>query len=270
MSKWALSSSGPLFLLVVQLAASVMFLVTAALITRKKIKLDKSSAVASFTGVFEPTLGYGLGNIGLAMTTASVATLISASEAPLVCVLMYIIFGVRPNAFTAVALAGIAAGVFLIVQPSLLDESRGHPLMGNIFVLAGALAAAFYVTLSSRLVNVTEPLPLLISQQIMGLLLALLWLAAAIVVGWEEVPRRASIEQIAFAAASGVVEFGPPFWLFLVAMKGLSANAVSVLIALVPVVAVVEAHLYLGEHMVAVQWIGSALVIAATVIAKRT
>jgi drug/metabolite transporter (DMT)-like permease len=269
MSKSALSSSGPLFLLAVQLGASIIFLLAAALFTGKRITLERGYAALGLTGVFEPTLGYGLGNIGLTATTASVATLIAASETPFVCILMYILYRVRPNAFTAVAVMGVGIGVFLVVHPSLSGGAQTNAVVGNMFVLAGALAAAFYVTLSSKLVRFTDPLPLLIAQQVTGFIVALVWLAIAVFIGWEDIPRWSGVEHICFAAVSGVVEFGPPFWLFLIAMRGLSANAVAVITALVPVVAVFEARLSLGEGMLTTQWIGSGLIIGATIIAKR-
>jgi len=270
MSKWALGFSGPLFLLVVQLSASVLFLLSVVIVLRKKIALSKGLAKSGLTGVFEPTLGYGLGNIGLTTTSASAATLISTSEMPLVCLIMWGLFRVRPNGFTAAAVVAVGVGIYLVVQPSLIEESLEGAFAGNMFVLAGALAAALYVTLSSRLVSAADPLDLVIAQQLVGLILAALWFAAAIIAGSEPIPNWNGLGWLMFAAVSGIVEFGPPFWLFLIAMRGLSSNAVSVIITLVPVVALLEANLFLGETMYGIQWIGSGLVIGAAFIAKRT
>ncbi len=78
-----------------------------------------------------------------------------------------------------------------------------------------------------------------------------------------------TLEQIAYGALSGVIEFGPPMWLFLIALRRLPANVVAVMMSLIPVVAVCEAHVFLGEAMAPVQIVGGAMILGTMLVIRR-
>ena len=270
MSKSALNFSGPLFLLVIQLAASLVFLFIALIVTKKLGRLNRAVLKPALTGILEPGLGYGLGNIGLVTTTVSAATLLGPSEAIFTCVLGFVFFKKRPNLITLISIVSIAVGVALIVAPSLSGRREVGSFVGNMFVLSGDVAAALYITLSSKLLETQDPLVLAFSQQVAGLVMVMAWLGMSMLAGTETpLLLHLTLSQIAYAALSGVIEFGPPMWLFLIALRALPANVVAIMMSLVPVVAIVEARIFLGEAMAPVQVIGGAMIVLTMLVIRR-
>ena len=270
MSKSALSFSGPIFLLLIQLGAGLMFLLLAVVIRGVTGGLKLSLLTPALTGILEPCLGYGLGNIGLATTTVSAATLLGPSEAAFTCLLGFIFFRHRPNRVTLLSIAAITIGVVLIVAPSWSLGRQAESFVGNMFVLSGDIAAAIYITLCSKLVETEEPLVLACVQLFVAFLTTLLWWILTLIVGTESLHLlQVTPARAAYAALSGVIEFGPPTWLFLVALRGLRANVVAVMMSLVPVAAICEAHVFLGEIMAPIQVLGGAIILATMVVIRR-
>jgi drug/metabolite transporter (DMT)-like permease len=270
MSKSALSFSGPISLLLIQLAASLVFLLLAIVIRGAMGDLKPSLLTPALTGILEPGLGYGLGNIGLATTTVSAATLLGPSEAAFTCLLGFIFFRRQPNLITLLSIAAISVGVALIVAPSLSSGHEVGSFVGNMFVLSGDVAAAVYITLCSKLMETKEPLVLAFAQILVAFTMTLLWWILRLIAGTETLHLlQVTPARAAYAAVSGVTEFGPPTWLFLVALRGLRANVVAVMMSLVPVLAICEAHLFLGEIMAPVQILGGAIILATMVVIKR-
>ncbi len=270
MSKTALNFAGPIFLLVIQLAASLIFLFTAIVVTKNGRHLNRDVIKPALTGILEPGLGYGLGNIGLMTTTVSALTLLGPSEAVFTCALGFLLFKKRPNRVTLLSIVSISVGVALIVAPSLSGRRDVGSFVGNMYVLGGDFAAALYITLSSKLVETKSPLVLAFAQEVVGLAMAIAWLGFSLMAGTEALPTvHLTLEQIAYGALSGVIEFGPPMWLFLIALRRLPANVVAVMMSLIPVVAVCEAHVFLGEAMAPVQIVGGAMILGTMLVIRR-
>jgi drug/metabolite transporter (DMT)-like permease len=68
------------------------------------------------------------------------------------------------------------------------------------------------------------------------------------------------------AAASGIVQYACAFWLYLWALKGLSASVAGLFLNLIPVFGLLIAIPVLGDRLSAMQWVGGALIIGSVVV----
>jgi len=97
MSKGALEGFAPIFLLVLQLAASVVCLWALVYTKKTPARPIAFRTVARFAslGLLEPGLAYLLDLIGLEHTQASTATLILSTESVMIIALSALLFGER-------------------------------------------------------------------------------------------------------------------------------------------------------------------------------
>jgi drug/metabolite transporter (DMT)-like permease len=262
-TKGLVARAPPLLVLVVQLLGSVVFLWAAVLVTRAPLRLDRGAALASLSGLLEPGLAYTFGIIGLALTTASNASLIGAAETPLIVLLSWLFLGERFGART-LALAVLAgAGVGLLVLPDLQGLASGS-ILGDLLVGLATLLAAIYVTVCRRLVAGIAPLPLAALQQTVGLAWALAVLVAGRAAGWAPAaPADLSTVTVLLVGASGVLGYALTFWLYLAGLRHLPASRAALFLALIPVFGVAGAALLLGERLVLAQWAGAVVVVGA-------
>jgi drug/metabolite transporter (DMT)-like permease len=267
MTKGALAQVPPFTLLAIQLGASVGFLWAAA-VTGARIPLGRRARRAAATGLLEPGLAYGVGVPGVALTTASNASVIGPAESAFILPLAWLLFGHRPGIRLALAILTAMAGVTLISLSDPGDLALGHAA-GDLLVLAGTLFAAFYVVASSRLVGEFAPLPLAALQQTVGPGFALLLPAATLLLGWERPPAAIAPAALLLAVDSGVVQYALAIWLYLLGMKTLPAGIAGLFLALIPVFGVASAMVFLGETLAPLQWGGCALVIGAVLLIAR-
>jgi drug/metabolite transporter (DMT)-like permease len=260
-TKALLADVPPLPLLAVQLVASVAFLWLAVAITRPPLRLDRSSALAALSGLFEPGLAYTVGMAGLRLTSASNATLIGAAETPLTVLLAAVFLRERIGGRALLLVAAAAGGVVLLSLPHAAGLGGGS-VLGDGLVAVGALLAAGYVTVSRRLIGGFSPLPLAALQQGVGLL----WVLAVLAVlpaSELTAPVRLPLPTLLQAAATGVVMYALSFWLYLSGLRRVSASRAALFLALIPVFGVAGAALALGERLTPLQWVGAAVVVGA-------
>jgi drug/metabolite transporter (DMT)-like permease len=260
MSKAALSEVTPFTLLGIQLSASVAVLWIAVFATGRLPPLNSSSAKAAGTGLFEPGLAYGVGVPGLALTTAANASLIGAMEPALIIVVAWLLLAQKPKLALLAALASASLGVAMMTVSDLSGAGEGD-WRGNMLVLLGTLFAALYVVTSSRLVSGFAPLPLAALQQSVGLLAAIVFLIIAVASGFESLPDGLPAGTLAFAAASGVVQYALAFWLYLIGMQRLPVAVAGMFLTLIPVFGVSGAVLFLNESLTLTQIIGAVLIV---------
>jgi drug/metabolite transporter (DMT)-like permease len=100
-------------------------------------------------------------------------------------------------------------------------------------------------------------------QQSVGLAIALLVLAAALLTGFERSPQAPGVEMLALAVASGLVQYALAFWLYLVGLRRLHVGMAGLFLTLTPVFGMVGGMVFLGESATALQLAGAALILAA-------
>lgn len=265
MSKDALQVLPSDTLLVVQLLASTVFVWTVLLCRRTPRLPWRTSVKIGALGWLEPGLAYFFSLAGLASTRAGIASLLQATEAFMVMALASVLLRQRLKpiavAFAVVALIGVALATDIGLGGGTEHSSIGGPLL----VLLGTLCAALYVTLSSRLVGDHEPLYMVGMQQLFAL-------ALAFALALREPFALGSIAPgpLALIIASGILQYSLAFWFYLLAMRHLPARTAGMFLSLIPIVALVEAYVFLGEALRVVQWAGVVLVLVAILLYTLT
>ncbi len=271
MSKGLLAVLPPLTLLVVQLLASIAFLWIAVFCLRLRVRLDRPARRASLSGLLEPGLSYCVGIAGLALTTASNASLIGTTEPLFILLLAWLLLRERIGG-GVVGLALLASlGLGLVVLPDIRNGGGEGSSLGDALVVLGTLFAALYVIATRKLVMTLDPLPLSALQQSVGLLWTLGVLALALALGAVNLGLRdIPLEVLLFAAFSGIVQYALAFWFYLFALRRLPASVAAFYLTLIPVFGVGAAYLFLGETLTGVQWLGAALIVVSVTLISRT
>ena len=165
-----------------------------------------------------------------------------------------LLYSRRPGQFAMVAMA--AAGLALLLplhaSPHALDP------VGVGFALMAGLCWGLYIVFGKK----TTHLP-------GGQAVALGMATAAIVVVPIGVVEAGSAllapSLILIGLATAVLSSAVPYSLEMIALKQIPANRFGVLMSLEPAVGALAGAVLLGEHLVAVQWLAVALVVAASV-----
>jgi drug/metabolite transporter (DMT)-like permease len=261
--KHALGYLPPPQLLVLQLVFSAVVLAAAiAAAGRPSFPSGRRAVIGAATGILEFGIGYGVGTVGLYLTTASNTALISTSEPFFVLLLAWLIL--REPMTTRMALCGLAAaaGLVFVVIPDM-SHARITLLGGDALLLMQYFCGGLYAIISRRIVAGTAPLLLCALQFAAGSLFVVVLVLAAGALGildpWPEVTATAVI----WAFVSGMLQFALPFWLHLVALRHMPASIFSFFLALVPVFGVVGAMLFLGERLTAIQIVGGIILVGA-------
>jgi drug/metabolite transporter (DMT)-like permease len=267
MSKGALDAFDPLFLLVVQLAASVTCLWVTVYIRKKPTQPISFRTVARFAslGLLEPGLAYLLGLIGLVQTQASTATLILGSESVMIIGLSALLFGEQLSARFMLLSALAVLGLYMALGASLADAGRGA-MWGNALVFAGTACAALYVVLSARIAADADPITLVAWQQTVALVFALTMLPFE----WIFRPTSHSLptapELWLLAASSGVVQYALAFSLYMAALRNLCASVAGSFLNLVPLFGFAGSSLFLHEAISWQQLLGAILTVTAVML----
>jgi drug/metabolite transporter (DMT)-like permease len=121
------------------------------------------------SGIIGSVLGPVAYFYGLRLTTASNAVLLSNGESLFTILLAYAILGERATRREYVAVAGIAAGAFLVTTQLRFGDVRfAEFLLGNLLVLASAACWGVSNTISTILLRRVPILPLLACQLAVG------------------------------------------------------------------------------------------------------
>jgi drug/metabolite transporter (DMT)-like permease len=249
------SQTAPLPLLSVQLSTSVAVLAVVLVAARRS---PRGAWRHGWTGLLEPGAAYSLSIVGLAMTSATNATVLGSLEPMIVPLLAWIVLR-QPQRITQLALVAVATIGATVVAAT--GTNSGSDLGGDVLVVAGVVAAALYVVLSSRHISDHHPVVLAVVQQTWALTLTI---AAALIAALVSNSRwPASAAEYAAAGASGVCLYAIPFSLYLHALRHLDVTVAASYLCLIPVLGVAGSHFVLGEPIAGRQLLGSLVVVAA-------
>jgi drug/metabolite transporter (DMT)-like permease len=264
LTKLALASFEPSLLLVIQLLSSIAFLVLMAPILRIRVPTLQSLSKIWWLGVLEPGLAYFLGLEGLQRISAAEAVVLSSTESIFIVLLAWWWAKERPHGAVLVLAAIGALGTVLVAGTHMNVRGLTPSTVGDALLIGGVLCAAGYVVLSSRLSSVTEPLSALIAQQIGAVVFAVgmyvIFNERALVI------RHVTSYGWVLAATSGIVQYACAFWLYLWALKGLTASVAGLYLNLIPVFGLLIAIPALGDRLSAMQWVGGSLVIGSVML----
>lgn len=270
MSKYALDEVSPVILLFLQLSASTIFLWLIILLMRIKVPQLIMLAPIAVLGLLEPGLAYLLGLIGLTDVGAGAATLIQASEAIMIVILSALLFRQIPNAmFTSLSVIAFAG---IIIALGLWDtENEQNGIFGVTLVFVATASAAFYVVLSGRMAANHHPIVAVSAQQSVALIAVIVILPFEVL--GEDVSASIPLSpQTWFVViASGIVQYGIAFSLYMYALSKIPANLAGSFLNLIPVFGLSVAFLALGETLSLIQLVGAGITIfALTLINLKT
>jgi len=262
-SKELLSSLSPIAFLVLQLVPSVVVLWLIVVARGLPSITWRALLPIAALGWLNPGLSYTLSMLGLAHTTASVATLLWAAEPALIVAMAWFVLR-EPITIRLIALTVAAAcGVLLVSGILNLEESAASGGYGSFLILGGVLCCAIYTVLSRRIVTTTDPLFIVAVQQTVGLL----W-----VVGIWPVEGSSPGEVLALplqvllaGAVSGLMYYVAAFWFYLRGLRSVPASTAAMFFNLIPVFGIALSYVFLDERLAMVQWLGAAAILLSVV-----
>jgi drug/metabolite transporter (DMT)-like permease len=266
--KHALSFMPPAPLLLLQLLFSAGVIGLLAVLSRAPLPSRRRMLLAGATGILEFGIAYGVGTVGLYLTSASNAALISASEPFFILLLAWLIL--REAVHRVVALCGLAAalGLGLVLMPDMRHAELGF-LGGDLLLLAMAFCGGLYAIASRHIVASIDPLMLCALQFAAGSVFVVALVVTGHLLGLFDGRPPLTAAGVGMAFLSGMLQFALPFWLHLVALKRMKASLFSFFLAMVPVFGVIGAAIFLGERPTPLQLAGGALLIGALLIISR-
>lgn len=276
LSRDILARMAPPTLLVIQLVASVTVLSVLAIRERPRGLRGAGLGRAALAGMLEPGLTYTLGLIGLGWTTAGHASVISAAEPVFTVLLAWLLLRQLPSARLLTGIALAIAGLILVSSQSLGDgggqdgaEAGQARLRGDLLIIVATGFAAVYAVVSSRFVARIPAATLAVSQQVVGLAVAVVVYLVARQTDWFAGPRGVDDPGLLlYAAFSGVMQYALPFWLYLIGLRHLTPGVAGLWLTLVPVFGLAGAYLLLGEEPTLPMLAGAVIIIAAVLMGK--
>jgi drug/metabolite transporter (DMT)-like permease len=267
-SKDSLNHIPPTLLITIQSFASVLCL--SLLIRHQGRKLPGLSQLITLgsIGILEPGLSYILSIQGLMLTTASNASLIGALEPIVTILLACLLLRERFDLFKMIIAALSIVGVCLISTAGISGSpTLSSSLSGDGLVLIGVFFAALYAIASQRsmaLSRTLDPLIVAWAQQSIALLFFISLTIGAAATGIE--PLRLDLIgplDLLVALVTGLLGHCLAFWLYLKALRYLSASDCSLYLSLIPVFGMTGALVFLGEQLSWNQGLGGLVVIGA-------
>ncbi len=259
-SKQVVDDVAPLTLLPIQLAASGVLLLVVTAVRREPIALTPPVRKLAVLGVLNPGAAYALGLVGLTTITASMYVLIWATEPVVILVLAALVLRERISLRLAVLVSVAVAGVLLVVhQPGVSGD-----LVGILLTITSVGFCGLYTVLTRRLLLDDASLTVVIVQQAAALAFAVLLASVAELLGtsgWDVAGLGAT--SLLFAGVSGVLYYGLGFWFYLTGLRLVTASYAAAFLPLIPVFGLAGGYL-IGERLSPVQWVGTALVVTAT------
>jgi drug/metabolite transporter (DMT)-like permease len=265
LNKALLATIPPALLLFVQLLASAAILWPVCLILRKALPRGKALWFAIALGILNPGNSYTFSLLGLERISASVASLLWATEPFLILMLAWVIL-TEPIKALVLGVIALGFGGVVLVSGLFSDSAdRASDGVGMIYLFIAVLLCAFYTVYSRKLGDDVDALALVTVQQTAGLawatLLALLASGGSLIDALVQVPRS----ELSGAVLSGLLYYAAAYWLYLSALGRVSAALAGGSFNIIPVVTIMVAFVFLGERLEWIQTLGAALIILSAV-----
>lgn len=259
-SKQVVDDVAPLTLLPMQLAASCTLLALITVIRNEPSASTPQLRRLAALGVLNPGIAYALGLIGLTTITASLSVLLWALEPVAILLLATLVLREHIRLGLAASIGVAITGVLLVVyQPGATGDAVGITL-----TLVSIGFCALYTVLTRRLMLDDSSLTVVLAQQAAALAFAVV-LASVVSLGgrpgWDLGGLNAGVWL--GAAASGVLYYGLGFWFYLAGLRHVPASYAGAFLPLIPVFGVSAGYL-IGERLEPRQWLGAAVIVAAT------
>lgn len=269
LNKQLLGPISPIALLVVQLLPGVALFVLLTLVSGRSFPKGRNFAFAAFLGLLNPGISYSLSMLGLERISASVASLMWATEPIMILAMAWFFLGETSTRMLFAIVAIGLAGVMLVV--GLLGELTALriDLLGVALLFGAVFLCAIYTVFSRRMTNEVDPIPLLAVQQGAGLAWALALLAATADRGLTSALTDVPANSLLIGTITGFMYYGLSYWLYLYALRALPAAIAGAYFNVIPLVTIALAFAFLGERLSLLQWFGAALIFVSAALLFR-
>jgi drug/metabolite transporter (DMT)-like permease len=265
-SKAAVAEFPPLTLLAIQLAASLVFLLTLMRLRGIPLRDRSIPPILGRLGMLNPGLAYALSLIGLVSISASLSVLLWALEPVLILLLARAVLG-EPLGRGLLGLSAVAVGGMVLI---LNASGDGSSWLGVGLTLAGIGCCALYSVVTRRWLPGTDATaPVVAIQQLWALAFSVVVVGAVALTGGSVRPEGVSAQGWASALVSGVLYYAAAYWLYLSGLRRVPASVAASAFYLIPVFGVAGGGLVLGDRLSGIQWIGVAIVVGAVIAILR-
>jgi drug/metabolite transporter (DMT)-like permease len=217
-------------------------------------------------GISGITVSTGIFYVGVALTTASNAVILTASTPVLVAVGGYLLFGERLRRVQWVGVACSALGVLLTVTRGEIRLLESPPSLGDGIVLIGQVAWATYTLYGKRVLARLSPLTATTAAYLIGtaflIPIAVLTAPAFPAASYGS---AAAWGIILFQGTAGVLSH---IWYYR-GVQTVGPAVSAIFMNLQPLVGVLLARLFLGETLSLAQGLGTAAILAGVWMTTR-
>jgi drug/metabolite transporter (DMT)-like permease len=249
LSKSLLSTIEPVPLLFLQLLASCLLLLPVCHFLKRNLNFGRSLVPAILLGILNPGVSYTFSMLALERIPASVSSIFWATEPFVILLLAAVLLKERITVPIMAVIATGFAGAVLVTGAFSGEAGHLSDLTGAGLMATAIFLCAIYTVLSRKLTTEIDPLALVAVQQIAGLG----WTAAllAFMSGMQSLHALGALpaREIAFAALTGLMYYAVAYWIYLTALKRVSAALAGASFNVIPVVAIVVAYAFLGEKL---------------------
>ncbi|HEX3015859.1 MAG TPA: DMT family transporter [Desulfobacteria bacterium] len=263
-TKIAYTTFAPFTLGVVRCMLATLVLLLVLVVKRQFIIPTPQDLVSlAIGGLFGITLYFALENVGLKLTTASNAALITGAFPALTTLLELIFYHTKISGVKALGIGLAIIGVYQIAEKSA-GTPGGQLLLGNLLLIGSGIVWAFY-SFSTRSVVKKYPLVVISFYQTLAGTVLFIPLALTERTQWQ-LPTLASLMAFLFL---GIVCSAVAFLLYNYGLRKLSASSAAVLLNLMPVFGVIFSVLILKETIGISQLVGGLIVVAGVMLSVR-
>jgi drug/metabolite transporter (DMT)-like permease len=247
-----------------QVAALIMLPIYFAQPNRTKPRLKDWWAL-TYLAFFGVVLNQGLFTVGLNYTTSAHSAVIIA-VGPVIILILARLLGLE--ALTVAKVAGMALSFFGVF---LLETEQGAPthsplLLGDLITLGGTIGFAVYTVFGKKLASAYDAISMNTFNCVVAAVMLLpLTFYQMMHLNWGAVGWSGWLGMFYMAAGSSVGAYTIFYW----ALRYMSASGVAVISYFQPVVVIVLAAAFLGDHPSKHLLFGTALVLAGVVLAER-
>ncbi len=248
----------------VELVSSVAFLLVVCAASGTVIPNPIRWWRAGAIGLLEPGAVYLIMNIGLAHTSATHASLINALQPVLIVLIGWGALGHAVPARLWIPMALVLGGTAAVITEN--GGGSGASMKGDVLVLIGTVIAAIYVLAASRVATQLPPLALTLLQQIYAVAMVVPIIAVQLALSGGMGPGPEHPIDWLWVPLIGVLTSAITFWLYLTALRHLSAGSAGQFLAVIPLVGFAGSVVVLGEPA-GLQALAGAVVVAGALVA---
>ena len=247
----------PIELSTIRFATAGVLMLAIALAARAPLGLERFWLIvlAGFFGIFAYN---ALVFVGLTISPASDGALIVPTINPVLTVLFATFIGERLTVNKLVGVAIATAGAAIVIAAATGLTFTGERLVGDLLMLGGAASWSAYATIGAITTRHGSPLGVTAIASLAGA--AMLFPLGFLEHGYADVPTwplAAWLDVAYLVVFATIVGFVLFYW----AVRRFGAGTASMVSYLVPIFALVQAVIILGEHPAALEIVGGAIIL---------